>query len=115
MKITERLHVIYEQYKDNFKNTLPASFHNALWQVMVNEIHKGKLKCFYATNIDTEYCLALVVANEGGFIPLCYFNEDLSMEQCESLAYQIGSDVFDVDEKTADQIVGSSMFKNEEL
>jgi len=109
MKTTEKLNKIYKQYKDNFQNVLPQSLHNALWQIMVNNAYAGKLKCFYATPHKKDTCLCLVVANEKGFIPVAYFKKELTLNDCEKFAYEIGLKVFGVDEKAADDIIFSSM------
>lgn len=112
MKEVEKLRTIFEQYKDKFELVLPLTFHNALWQVMINNVHSGKLKCFYGTMSEHGNCLALVIANESGFIPTAYFKPELSLDECEDIAYSLNHDVFGIDKNMAEHISISSMSKS---
>ena len=60
-KPTERLHKIYDKYKEHFEN----NFHNALWQILVNNCYHSMIIAFVVGNMeDGHFTLGIVKANE---------------------------------------------------
>jgi hypothetical protein len=102
------LNKLYDKYNDCFANTMP-SFHNLLWQLMINGVHKGKRMCFYAALTGGENTLGLVTFNEAGYYPAVFFKETVNFPEMEAIVNNLNQQVFDVDEKEYMRIVSSSM------
>jgi hypothetical protein len=99
---------LYEKYKDCFLNTMP-SFHNLLWQIMINDVHSGKRICFYAAHKEGENILGLVTYNESGYYPAVTFKEELTHEQIVAVAEDLNESVFSLSKEQAIDIISSSM------
>jgi len=92
---TDKLNKILKTYNDLFTQ----GFHNLLWQIMINERHKGKKIAFTAayTDIGLELVLAMP---DGGYIPCsCAFNDTITYMKGNDYAEDISMAVFDIDKK----------------
>lgn len=111
MKTTKKLNSIYEEYKDYFVKDPFVSFHDILWQIMINEIHKDNVKCFYGTiDSDGQNVLALVIENKDGYIPVAFFKGEINLVSVENLANELSEKVFGLNKDECMKIVNSSMF-----
>ena len=95
---------VYTTFKDKFE----CSFHNLLWQLLINENFKG-IEAVLVPNYDN--CgLSLVIAQAtGGYTPTgCYFNNGITYDEGMDIAKKITKEVFG--EVNFDKIMCSSMF-----
>jgi len=65
MKQIDKLNAIYEAHKAN----CDGSFHNCLWQIMINDSLNGDDAAFIRLPTREDICIAL---GDGGYIPACF-------------------------------------------
>jgi hypothetical protein len=105
---TDRMNEVYEQFKEFFISNI----HTALWHLYVDDITAGKLTCFAANYTNAGQQLGIAVANEWGYIPTpAYFKDGITYDRAQEILASMNKEVFDLDEKTCDDIVLSSMRK----
>ena len=93
---TDKLNDLYESHK----SSLPGRFHNALWQIMVNETITG---AFYAL-ADGELVVALY---EGGYVD-CYCAFEAGVDR-KAIVDDLNREVFGLDRAEALEVVAISM------
>lgn len=65
MKTIKRLNKIYDKYRDDFKEGI-CSFHDLLWQIMINQNFKEKEVVFYPV-VTPEGNEMVVASGAGGY------------------------------------------------
>jgi hypothetical protein len=111
MKRTDKLKKIYEQYKHLFQ-PLITSFHNLLWQVMINESMKGKGPVAFTAIVADRGCEMVIASADGGYYPTgVKFVEEIEYNKASDHAEEISSHVFGHSKKENWKIVARSMRK----
>lgn len=106
METTEKLDSIYEKFKNHFPQ---SSFHDVLWQLLINEVRKGKQSAFTAVIKDGYTLLAIADKNEKGYTPTnAIFSSD-NYDECEDVCDELNKEVFGLTDKEASNIVLSSL------
>lgn len=109
---TEFFHEVHDPFQEHFvKNTI-YSFHNLLWQLIVNEIHPDKLVILYPVYTD-KLQLSIVWLGERGHLPThVEFVKGTTFEQACEIADKLNEMLFGVLPLLGDVIVMQSMRKD---
>jgi hypothetical protein len=104
---TEKFNKIYKSYNDLFVPSMP-SFHNLLWQIIVNETLKNKTVAFYVDYTDRG-AQFVIACNDGGYIPTgVFFTEKIGYNAAADYCSDISQQVFDLSKKEIKSIVTNS-------
>lgn len=108
---TDQLNKVYDQFKDKFESNYSPSFHNLLWQLIINRVHDEKIIVLVpAVMKNGRWEIGLAEHNEPGFIAtfvglLPGIDYKKASEICEKLSKQL----FGIDEKLWATILLASM------
>lgn len=104
---TDKLNEIYEKYNHSFY----SFFHTALWRILVDNRHRGKLGCFVVGGmVDESYRLGFAIANEPGYMPLpAYFVRNITYDMANDILDDINMIAFGLDDNACNLITISSM------
>jgi hypothetical protein len=92
----DKLNSTYDRHKDQCS----GSFHNALWQLMINESCKG---AFHYLESDAQVVVALP---DGGYVPALF---DIQSEAVrDEIISDLNINVFGLDDKQARQVIAAS-------
>lgn len=106
MKTIDELRELYEKYKGYFD----GSFHNLLWQLMINEVHADRERALTAVIDKRGYQLGLVLEGMKGYIPtLTWFKPGMKWEECSKIADELSEKIFEIDYEKQNIIVLRSM------
>ena len=105
----DKLNAIYNKHAAKSGGTIEGLFHNALWQVMINNSLKGAPAAF--TCIDSPYQGHIIIAlDEGGYITSCCgFVANLTEEDREEVLADLNKEVFGLLRDAADNIILRSL------
>jgi hypothetical protein len=108
---TDKLSEIYEKYNNSFYSRL----HTALYRILVDNVHDGKLGCFVPAKCTSEgWQLGFSIANEPGYIPLpAYFIKSIGYDEAMDMAEDMNMIAFGINPAACSLIMISSMRKKE--
>lgn len=92
-----------------FKQQTVGLFHNALWQILVNNCtpNDGK-SCLTYLQVGNE--VGLVRANEKGYIPCNFgFKDEIPVKEREQIVNNLNEEIFDLEDKESCLIVLTSL------
>lgn len=102
----EKLNNLYSQHQGKFD----GQFHNALWQVMINDSLDGLHACWAILLTDGSLILARA---DGGYIPAsCRFRADVSETDRQATINDLNDQVFGLTPEGADRIEMQSYARN---
>ena len=102
---------IHEAFSGLFKPLLPCTFHNLLWQIMINESMKNRRVAFSIA--DGEHGWQLVIADAaGGYFPTGVFFKSPNFKHLCTVTDIISSLVFDITTSEALDRVRESITKD---
>lgn len=111
---TDLLNSIYSVQKENFQKCHP-SFHNLLWQLIINEAwKKNKRHCFapVVSNVENAggFEVGIVETDEQGYFPTrVFFKEGLTFDECVKICEAINTEMFGLSPTNTNEIITSSM------
>jgi len=110
---TDQLNEIYEFNKDAFiSDPFKGSFHNLLWQLIINRVAENTIQTFYDVYHEGEYVLARVIANEPGFINTgVYFKDCTPEDHAKKICEYLNDKIFNQTPSESDKIVSTSFVK----
>lgn len=95
---------LYAKYGELFSDD---SFHNLLWQILVNNRFSGQEVAL--TYIADENTIGITVKNQGGYIPTGIHFKQPIYEKCVEYINQLNFDIFRLNPVEASLIVLSSL------
>jgi hypothetical protein len=105
----ERVNEAYDEYNDNFERSpITGSFHNALWQLLINEVHKGHVFCFWVV-VGSEGNQLVVAFGTGGYQETGIYFKSSNFNECCSVVEGINQSAFNLDVDDTNYIVANSM------
>lgn len=108
---TEFFHKAHDPFGRNFQDG-SLSFHNLLWQLIVNEARADKIEVFYAVHRNGNLELVLVEFNKSGYYPThIRFAENIAYDLALDICEHMNTLTFGVSIDFANKIVGISMRK----
>lgn len=99
---------IYNTNKEAFEDSTP-SFHNLLWQILINDIFKGKRIAFSPVLRDGKWEIGIATEGEKGYTPTGIVFKNQGRDQAIWVCEDLNLEVFDLSIKEAMLIVASSM------
>ena len=93
MEITDRLNKIYDKYNKDFEQGI-SSFHNLLWQIMINNNFKGRVVVFYPI-VTSEGNEMVVASGTGGYTETGVIFKDSDWDKSSALSMEISMLVWD--------------------
>lgn len=110
---TKFFHTVYDPLKDHFETNQAQSFHNLMWQLIVNEAHKDKLICLHPVyQGDAGLQLSIVFFNESGHSPTYVkFVKGTTYDQAHFICDKLNGLLFGMLPDLAMVIVARSMRK----
>lgn len=110
---TGNLNQIYDKYAHHFQKGFP-SFHNLLWQLIVNRAREDKIIAFTAVIDENGTTMAYVGFNEPGYYSTgVYFVEGTDYDTATAIAYELNVRLFGITEGLSEHLVMLSMRKDE--
>jgi len=85
MDTVDKLNEIFEAHKDECK----GSFHNALWQIMINDSLGGEEAAFIQDVLTKQVAIAF---GSGGYIPACFEAPDSTLDQLNEKVFGLTPD-----------------------
>jgi hypothetical protein len=108
----ESLNEVYDKYAENFNSNQSPSFHNLLWQTIVNQVHGNAIVVFYPVYHNHILQVSLVAHDEAGHTPLMVeFAAGTTFDKAVKVCYALNRLVFGITDLLADRIVTLSMDK----
>ncbi len=108
MEKTEILNKLFDKYKDRFD----GSFHNVLWQIMINGKRKDTESCFVSNYTNRGLDLGIADKNESGYtFAGCCFKYNVTYDEAELILADLNKEVFELTEDQAFKISLSSLTK----
>ncbi len=105
---TKTLNELYDKYKDDFEKNCSPSFHNLLWQIIVNEVMANKTICFTPVYTKTGLQIGIAHANEGGYQATnVHFTCDY--EKASDILEDMNLVLFGMNEKAQTVLIGTTM------
>jgi divalent metal cation (Fe/Co/Zn/Cd) transporter len=93
---------LYDKFEGFFsKNSFP-SFNDILWQIVINEILKGRNAAITSVLTENGMELAIVYKGEKGYYPThVLFNSDVTYNKAEEIANELNNEIFGLSPKDA--------------
>lgn len=109
MKNIDKLNFLYDKYKDK----MVGSFHNTLWQILINDCRKDIQSAFVYVFVPSKIGsthVGIADLNVKGYTPATFdFNTSVSEEERHLILEELNREVFGITKERADQIYFSSM------
>ncbi len=100
----DKFNTIFEKYEDKFE----GAFHDLLWKLIVNKIHKEKPRAL-TTVVQSGYTeLGLALKNEPGYIPTGAFKGH-NYNECTAITKALNKEVLGLSREDAAMIIITSM------
>jgi hypothetical protein len=106
----DALNEVYDRYKDNFRSNQCPSFHNLLWQIIVNESTGCRLVVFTPVYHNNMLQVSITTLNETGHRPTnVEFAAGTTYDKAVDVCYALNRLIFGITDLLADRIVAISM------
>lgn len=103
---TQKVSRIYDKFKEKFL----GNFHNALWQIIINERFKGKNVAFVQNFNNSGIELGIADKMHRGYTPTAtMFDIDVKYDEAETIIDELNQDVFNLSPIEANEITLMSM------
>lgn len=111
MTSTDQLNKVYDQFKDKFEANCSPSFHNLLWQLIINRVHDDKIIVLVpAVMKHDRWEVGLAEHNEPGFIATSVgLLSGIDYKEATWICEKLSKQLFGIDEKLWATILLSSM------
>lgn len=110
-KKTDKLHAIHENHKAEFEPGL-CSFHNLLWQIMINEVRKDTESAFAVAPSKDQpgrWQIGIADADVLGYTPTEVILVTKDYNEASGVLEKLNREVFGLDTDAAHRIVARSM------
>lgn len=114
IKSTEGLNKLYDQFKDKFEKNCSPSFHNLLWQIIVNEAYGDRTVAFCpVVGMENRITIGVAQQDEPGYYPTQVgFEMSVTWKEAGDICYTLNEEIFGLTPKLSVAIVASSMRKD---
>lgn len=100
----------YNKHKHEFVENQMPSFHNLLWQVIVNERFADQTVAFTAVLRNGRTEIGIAEKDEYGYIPTSVgFNDGIDYKTANDICYDLNEAIFGLNHKASSIIVMTSM------
>lgn len=79
---------IFKKFGKDFKEALPCTFHNLIWQIIINGTRKGKSDVFYPV-ITPEGTEMVIAQSTGGYLETGVMFKSKNWDKCQDLCEKI--------------------------
>jgi hypothetical protein len=108
-KSTEFFHELHDKYEAKFEKAMP-SFHNLLWQFIVNDIHPNKIIAFTPVHYKGGLQISTVNFNVSGHWPTnVHFAKGVSYDEALEICQDLNLQLFGMTDQLAFAIIATSM------
>ena len=110
--VADKFQALYTEVEFVFDHTKIFTIHNLLWQIMVNEVHKHKVKALTPVYREGGLEVAIATENESGYNPTgVMFKAGTEYKDAMDICHIINLKAYGWSEDKSIEIITSSMRK----